>query len=111
MSKVSKIYVGNINFKETAETLTTMLSPYGEVKEVKLITDRDTGRSKGYAFVTMDSPESAQKAIDALNGTTQMDREIKVNEAEEKKRDRPSGGGYPRSNDRGGFSRRDRDDR
>ena len=96
----AKLFVGNLDFKVTENDLQDAFAAYGTVVEANLITDRTTGRPRGFAFVTMSSPEEAQKAIDALNGKELGGRALNVNVARERE-ERPSGGGY-----RGG--RRDR---
>lgn len=63
------IYVSNLNFKTTSEALGELFGQYGEVSSAKVITDRETGRSRGFGFVEIDNEEDAQKAIDALNNT------------------------------------------
>src|ERR1700757_5477759 len=78
MSK--KIYVGNLSFRTTEEELTTLFQQVGAVETVSIITDRDTGRSKGFGFVTM-SDEDADKAIAQLNGSQLDGRALTVNEA------------------------------
>lgn len=79
-----QIYVGNMSYGTTEESLTTLFSQYGEVSSVKIITDRDTGRAKGFAFVAMDDDSSAQKAIDELNGKEIDGRTLRINEAKPK---------------------------
>ncbi len=76
-----KIYVGNISFKASEEDLRELFSQSGEVESVKIITDRHTGNPKGFAFIEMTTDEDASKAIEALNGTTFMDRTLSVAEA------------------------------
>ena len=78
MSK--KIYVGNLSFRTTEEELTSLFQQIGAVESVSIITDRDTGRSKGFGFVSM-SDEDAEKAIAALNGKEVGGRALTVNEA------------------------------
>lgn len=87
-----KIYVGNLSYNVTEDSLREVFAPLGEVTSVKIITDAATGRSKGFGFVEMASDESADKAISSLNGTTLMDRAINVSEARPM-RDKPRGGG------------------
>ena len=87
-----RIYVGNLSFQATEESLREAFAQHGEVEEVAIITDRDTGRSRGFAFVTMSDDEQAQAAIEALNGTDLEGRTISVNEARPK-----TGGGGQRS--------------
>lgn len=91
----SKLYVGNISFQTTEADLTDTFSGFGSVVSVKIIQDRDTGRSRGFGFVEMGSPEEAQTAIEGLDGKEVGGRNLKVNIAEDKK---PGGGGG-----RGGF--------
>ncbi len=79
------IYVGNLDYKVGEEDLKDVFTEYGNVSEVKIITDKMSGRSKGFGFVTMDDNDEAQKAIEELNGSTVATREIVVNEAREKK--------------------------
>ncbi len=85
-----KLYVGNLPYSASQETLTETFSQCGEVDSVNVITDRDTGQSKGFGFVEMSTDSEAQKAIQELNGTSIDGREIKVNEAKPKA---PRGGG------------------
>ncbi len=85
-----KLYVGNLNFKTTQESLEALFSNYGEVQEVALVTDRETGRPRGFAFVTMDD-DGATKAVEALNGNEFEGRSLNVNEA--RPREPRSGGG------------------
>ncbi len=81
------IYVGNLNFKVDEHELEELFGEYGDVSSSKVVTDRDTGRSRGFGFVTMDNDEDASRAIDELNGTTFRDRELVVNEAKPRKTD------------------------
>jgi cold-inducible RNA-binding protein len=76
-----KVYVGNLSYDTTESTLRTLFAEYGEIESVNLITDRDTGRPKGFAFVEMATDQAAQAAISALNGKSIDDREIKVDKA------------------------------
>jgi len=94
-----KLYVGSISFNATEESLQDLFSSIGEVESVKIITDRDTGRSKGFGFIEMSSEEDAKKAIEQLNGTKFMERDLIVNEArpQQPRERRGFGGG------RGGF--------
>jgi cold-inducible RNA-binding protein len=101
MSK--KLYVGNLPYQTTEADLTNMFEPYGTVESARIITDRDTGRSKGFGFVEMTDDEAAEKAIAALNGQESGGRALTVNEAKPMVR-RDFGGG-----DRGGGGRRGRD--
>jgi RNA recognition motif-containing protein len=95
-----KLYVGNLPHAVNQQTLQDMFSQCGTVDSVNVITDRDTGQGKGFAFVEMSSDSEAQKAIKELNGTSLDGRSMKVNEAMPKApRDNRSGGGggYGRS--------------
>lgn len=85
-----KIYVGNMSFSTTQESLEGLFSNYGQIQEVAVITDRDTGRPRGFAFVTMDD-EGGKQAIEALNGQEFEGRTLTVNEA--KPRENRGGGG------------------
>lgn len=85
-----KLYVGNLPYSATEETLRETFSRCGTVDSANMITDRDTGRSKGFGFVEMSSDSEAQTAIQELNGSTLEDRQIKVNEAKPRA---PRGGG------------------
>lgn len=90
MSK--KLYVGNLSFSSTEEDVRDHFAPYGEVISVNLITDRETGRLRGFGFVEMDD-EGANAAIAALDGKELAGRTLKVNEAQEKPRSGGGGGG------------------
>jgi RNA recognition motif-containing protein len=90
---VSKLYVGNCSFDITEQQLRDLFSPYGEVTSVNVITDRDTGRPRGFAFVEMASDAEAQAAIKGVNGTEHGGRTLKVNEAKPKPEGRGGGGG------------------
>ena len=87
-----KLYVGNLPYSATEQSLQDTFSQCGEVDSVNVITDRDSGQSKGFGFVEMSSDSEAQKAIQELNGTSIDGREIKVNEA--KPREDRGGGGF-----------------
>ncbi len=88
-----KLYVGNLPYSATDQTLHETFSQCGTVDSANMITDRDTGQSKGFGFVEMSSNSEAQKAIQELNGSTLDGRQIKVNEAKPKT-PRGGGGGY-----------------
>jgi cold-inducible RNA-binding protein len=75
------VYVGNLSYDTTEDTLRTLFAEFGQIESVRLITDRYTGRSKGFAFVEMSTEEAAQQAIEALNGKMVDEREIKVDKA------------------------------
>lgn len=87
---VRKIYVGNLSYQTTEDTLRDMFAEFGEVRSVNVITDRYTGRSKGFAFVEMASDSAAQEAIGGLNGKMVEGRELNVAEARPQK-ERPRG--------------------
>ena len=76
-----KLYVGNLSYDVTDSALEQMFAAYGTVQSAQVIVDRDTGRSKGFGFVEMDSGEQAQAAITALNGQESGGRSLTVNEA------------------------------
>ena len=101
-----KIYVGNLSFQTTDADLNQMFSEVGQVESVQIITDRDTGRSKGFDFVEMSDDEAAAKAIERFNGKEVNGRALTVNEARPMERrdsgSRGSGGG---GRDRGGRGR------
>jgi len=97
------IFVGSLPFQLAEADLRELFEAYGEVSTVKLISDRETGRSKGFGFVEMPDDESAQKAITGLNGADVKGRSIAVSQAEDKKpNDRKSGGGGYGGNRSGG---------
>jgi cold-inducible RNA-binding protein len=81
---VKNIFVGNLDFKTSEEDLRKLFEPYGSVDRVTILTDRDTGRSRGFAFVEMTSGEEGNKAIAALNGTELSGRALNINEARPK---------------------------
>src|SRR5437868_2230925 len=87
-----KLYVGNLSYDVDSSALQDLFSPHGTVDSAQIITDRDTGRSKGFGFVEMASDEEAQAAIAALNGQEHNGRALTVNEAKPRE-DRPRGGG------------------
>ncbi|MBU0654385.1 MAG: RNA-binding protein [Gammaproteobacteria bacterium] len=90
----TKLYVGNLPYSITQQTLQDKFGQFGDVTSVSVITDRDTGQNKGFAFVEMSSSSAAQKAIEELNGVDIDGRSIKVNEAKpQAPRDSRSGGG------------------
>ena len=99
-----KLYVGNLSYDTTNEALQTLFSAHGTVDSAQIITDRETGRSKGFGFVEMSSDAEAQAAIAALNGQQQNGRPLTVNEAKPRE-ERPrsgGGGGYGGGGNRGG---------
>jgi len=93
MSK--KIYVGNMNYNTSERQLQDLFAQYGDVSSVNIIVDRFTGKAKGFGFVEMENAEAADAAIAALNGQEFMGRQLRVNEAQEKRRyEREDNGGY-----------------
>ena len=88
-----KIYVGNLSFDETEASLETAFAAHGEVTSASIITDRETGRSRGFGFVEMSDQTQAQAAIAALNGTNLNGRDLTVNEARPRENNRGGGGG------------------
>ena len=95
------MYVGNLSFSTTKETLESLFGAHGVVTDIHLPTDRETGRPRGFAFVTMDSREAMESAIKELDGSNVDGRPIKVNEAQPQS-ERGGGYGGGRGNDRGG---------
>ena len=100
-----KIYVGNLPFSATNESLSEMFASFGKVDSSKIVTDRDTGRSKGFGFVEMSDASEADAAIEKLNGADFGGRSLTVNEARPME-PRTGGGGFGggRGGDRGGRS-------
>jgi len=88
----TKLYVGNLSFQTTQQDLEELFAQSGQVDSVSIVTDRDTGQSRGFAFVEMATNEEAQAAIQALDGKDMAGRSLKVNEARAKE-DRGGGGG------------------
>jgi RNA recognition motif-containing protein len=88
----NKLYVGNLNYGVTASQLETLFGAHGTVQSAQVISDRDTGRSKGFGFVEMATEEEAKAAIAALNGVDHEGRALTVNEAKPRE-ERPRGGG------------------
>ncbi len=98
----NKLYVGGLPYSTTDRQLEEVFSEHGTVESARVITDRMTGRSRGFGFVEMSSPEEAESAANALNGTQLEGRNITVNEAKPRE-NRGGGGGY--GSHRGGGSR------
>jgi RNA recognition motif-containing protein len=95
---LKNIFVGNLDFGATEDAVRALFEPFGAVERVSIMTDRDTGRSRGFAFVEMTNEEEADRAIAALNGKSLGGRALNINEA----RPKPTGGG----GGRGGFGGR-----
>lgn len=100
----TKLFVGNLSFNITENELQDAFAAHGTVLEANLMMDRASGRPRGFGFVTMGSPEEAQKAIDALNGAKLGDRNITVNEARPKEARTGGGGGYGGGRERRAYS-------
>jgi cold-inducible RNA-binding protein len=98
---LKNIYVGNLDFNTSEDELRTMFEAYGQVDRVSIMTDRDTGRSRGFGFVEMANAEDGEKAIAALNGSQLGGRTLNVNEARPKV-ERSGGGGKDRGGRGGG---------
>ena len=88
-----KLYVGNLSFDSTEDDLRDLFARHGTVASVAVITDRDTGRARGFAFVEMEDAQAADDAIRSLDGTDFAGRNIKVNEAQDKRGGGGGGGG------------------
>ena len=98
----TKLYVGNLAFQTTSQEIQELFAQAGTVQSASVVEDRETGRSRGFAFVEMSSQDEANSAIELLNGKEVSGRALKVNEA--KPRENRGGGGRGFSNNRGGFS-------
>jgi len=112
-----RLYVGSLSYQTTEQELADLFGQVGQVVSATVITDRDSGRSKGFGFVEMSNDDEARRAIDQLNGTVLDSRQIIVNEARERRDNSYGGnrsGGYrggsgrggSRNSDRGGYSNR-----
>lgn len=103
---MKKLFVGNLPFGATEDALRDLFAPFGEVQQVRIMTDRDTGKSRGFAFVEMAQDEDALKAVDGLSGKDFSGRPLTVNEARPKPERsggfRPGGGGGYGGKRRGG---------
>jgi cold-inducible RNA-binding protein len=96
---MKRLYVGNLSFNTSEESLREAFSQFGQTDEVKLVMDRETGRPRGFAFVSMADAEAARRAIAEMDGAMLDGRSLRVNEAEERNSGGRSGGG----GGRGGF--------
>lgn len=110
---MKSLFVGNMSFQTTEADLTALFQPFGQIGRIHIVTDRETGRARGFAFVEMPNDAEAAKAIAALDGKELGGRNLKVNEARPKA-DRPrgvassrGGAGHGRGRGRGGFSNED----
>ncbi|HKT49989.1 MAG TPA: RNA-binding protein [Candidatus Angelobacter sp.] len=102
---MKKLYVGNFSFSMTESELRSMFEPYGAIETANIATDRDTGRSRGFGFVSMSNDSEAESAMTALNGKESGGRALTVNEARPQKERSAFGGG--RGNARGQRPRRE----
>ena len=89
----TRLYVGNLSFNTTADGVRTAFEQFGTVSDVHLVTDRETGRARGFAFVTMGTPDEAAKAMQGMDGKTIDVRPHRVNEAEQRQQRGGGGGG------------------
>ena len=89
----NRLYVGNLAFDTSEDAIRQAFAEFGEVTEVKLMLDRETGRSRGFSFVTMADPQAAQKALAQMSGRMLDGRPLRVDEAEERKPRTDGGGG------------------
>ena len=90
---MKKLFVGSLSWNTKDSDLSDAFARFGEITEAKIITDRHSGRSRGFGFITFEDAAAADKAIEEMNGTELDGREITVNEAQEKRRDNRGGGG------------------
>ena len=102
------MYVGNLSFDATQEDLESLFSAHGSVKDVFILKDRDSGRPRGFAFVSMETPEEMNTAIEALNGEEFMGRNLTVNEARPREERGGGGRGFGGGGGRGGYGGGDR---
>jgi cold-inducible RNA-binding protein len=98
----AKLYVGNLSYSSTEESLAALFSQFGEVVSARIVTDRETGRSKGFGFVEMATAEGAQQSIAQLNGQQVDGRQLTVNEARPQE-PRQGGRGFGGGGGRGGY--------
>ncbi len=98
----NRLYVGNLAFDSTSESVRAAFQQFGEVTDVHLVTDRQTGQSRGFGFVTMSSQTEANAAMQSMNGAQLDGRALRVNEAEERPQRSGGGGGFGGGQARGG---------
>lgn len=106
-----KIFVGNFSFSTTEADLRALFEPYGAIDNVSVVTDRQTGRSRGFGFVEMGNKSEAEKAIEGLNGKESGGRTLNVNEARPKTDNGPRGGRGGSRDDYQGHARQPREPR
>jgi RNA recognition motif-containing protein len=100
----TRLYVGNLSFNATADSVRSAFQEFGTVTDVHLVSDRETGRSRGFAFVTMSTPEEGAKAMQSMDGQNLDGRPLRVNEAEQRQqRGGGGGGGYGGGGGGGGY--------
>jgi RNA recognition motif-containing protein len=99
---VTKLYVGNLPFTATEDSVRALFAPHGTVEKISLITDRDTGRPRGFGFVEMSNAD-ASRAMQALNGQDFDGRALRINEAQERERGGGGGGGNRGGGGGGGY--------
>ncbi len=105
---MKNLFVGNMSFQTTEDELRSIFEPYGEITRIQVMTDRDTGRARGFAFVELADDEEAAKAITELNGKELDGRALNVNEARPKpERSGPRGGEGGGGRGRGGYQPRE----
>ncbi len=105
---MKNLYVGNMSFQTTESELRSIFEPYGEITRIQVMTDRDTGQARGFAFVELADDDEAAKAITELNGKELDGRALNVNEARPKpERSGPRGGGGGGGRGRGGYQPRE----
>lgn len=107
---MKNIFVGNLSFGATEDSIRSLFERFGNIERVSIVTDRETGRSRGFAFVEMSAGEEADRAIAALDGQEFGGRALRVNEAQPKESRGASGGGF-RANSGGGGYRGNSDNR
>ncbi len=100
---MTELYVGNLPWSTNDEALKALFAAHGTVSRAKVVMDRETGRSRGFGFVTMDNPAEAQAAIQALNGADNNGRQLRVREAEPRQPGGGGRGGFGGGSGRGGF--------
>jgi RNA recognition motif-containing protein len=91
-----ELFVGNLSYSTTEDNLQTLFSQFGTIESLKVISDSETGRSRGFGFVKMSTDEEAQQAIEGLNGQSCDGRDLKVNLAQPREKRTPGGGGRDR---------------
>lgn len=99
----AKLYVGNLSYNVTQEELQSLFEAHGAVKDVFIVKDRESGRPRGFAFVTMETQESMRAAVEALNGHEFMGRQLAINEARPRE-ERGSGNFHGKDSGRGGYN-------